>query len=191
MVFFGMRFFVLLSVLIFSCSCARVHYVRSAPGFKPIPIDKPLVEREAHFDRHKVSVLGANQAQVAGQLYNAIEIIRYYDDSFHADASALQSRAQAKILRADDWIVFGSAYGSILGLLIGGLSSYFATSNSDFRALDAAGAGALRGVGWGLLGGLAVGSGGFALERKEARRLQIEASEEFNRSARTMLRIRF
>src|SRR6185503_4688630 len=130
-------------------------------------------------------------AQVAGQDYNAIELIRYYDDSRHADASELQKRAQAKILRADDWAFFGTAYGAILGALIGGLSAYFATPNYDFRALDAAGRGALSGLGWGTLGGLAVGWTGFAIERRTAQRLQEDAAEEFNRSAKVMLRIQF
>jgi hypothetical protein len=147
------------------------------------------MERQAYFDRQKVHVIGANEVQVGGQTFDATEALRYYDDSRSGDASELQKDACAQVLRADDWAFYGTAYGAILGTLIGGLHAYLGTKNYDFAAMTTATPGALRGLGIGMLCGMAVGWSMFGVERHIAKESQKQAAGEFNHMARFMLRL--
>jgi hypothetical protein len=180
----------LLALLVTLCaSCARSTYVRSPDPFRPLAPEAVMAERQSYFQRQKVHVVGANEIQVGGQSFDATEALRYYDDSRSGDASALQQQACAKVLRAEDWAFYGTTYGAILGVLIGGLHSYLTTQIWDFAAMTSAAPGALRGLGVGMLSGMAVGWTMFGVERMEARDAQRQAASEFNHMARVMLKI--
>jgi hypothetical protein len=184
-----MKFAGLFLLSLLACSCARTHFVRAAPPFEPKGAGPSLEARQAYFEAQKVHVVASNHGVIGGQDYNGIELIRYYDDSKHGDASALAVKAQAEILRADDWAFYGPAYGSIIGTLLGALGAYLATATYDFQALDKAGKGALLGLAYGTGAGLTVGWTGFGLRRYEALTLQREAAGEFNHTARNLLKI--
>lgn len=176
-------------VLLLLCSCARTDFVKAPEIFRPLPAEATLQQRQDYFEKQKVHVLGGNHAQVGGQDYNAAEMLRYYDDAKNLDSSKFIESAKAKVLKADDWAFFSTAYGSIAGAVIGGIRAYLATPNYDFQALNSIPGGALPGLGWGMLAGMAVGWAGFAIERSSAENDQREAAGEFNRMARTLLKL--
>ena len=180
----------LISCLLVCGACARVDLVKVPEPFSPLPAGSSVEERQAYFEKQKVHVLGSNHIQINGVDYNAKEALRYYDDGRNADSSELAKQAQEKVLRSDDWVVFGTAYGAIAGSVAGALMFFLGTANYDFRGFDAAGRGALYGVAWGTATGLLVGWTGFGVERGMAYEQQKQAAGEFNRMARSLLKIR-
>jgi hypothetical protein len=184
-----MKFYWLIPLALACCSCANTAFVRAAEPFKALPAGSSPGARQACFERQRVHVLGANLGQIADQGYNNTELLRYYDDSRCGDASVLEAAAQAKIPQAENVAFYGSALGSIAGVVWGGLHAYLNTPNTDFAALDAIPGGALTGWGWGALAGSAAGWLGFAWERHEARELNRQAAGEFNHMARNLLHL--
>ena len=184
-----MRIYSLVMLSLLLCSCARKDFVRAPEPFRPLQADATLEQRQAYFDKQKVHAVGANHGEVGGLPYDSTELLRYYDDSRNGDASEIEKRAQEKVSRAEEWAFFGSAYGSIVGIVWGGLNAYLQTANSDFAALNSAVNGGLVGWGWGALAGTAVGWVGFAWERHLGEDMQRQAAGEFNRSARVLLKL--
>jgi len=179
--------YLLLAALV--CSCARTDFVRAPDVFRPLPAGATAAQKQAYFESHRVHIIGPNHGEIAGQAYNANELLRYYDDSRDGDASELQTRAKAKVLSAEDWAFFGTAYGSIAGTLIGGLHAYLTTQVYDFAAIQSSLPGALEGLAWGMLSGMTVGWSALAIERHQALGLQRQAAGEFNHTARSLLKL--
>jgi len=171
------------------CSCAGGKFRRAPEAFKAPAAELSPEERGKAFQAAKAHAMGPNEGQVGGQSYNGLELLRYYEDSRHSDAAAAASEAVQDLRKSEDWAFYCGAYGSILGILIGGIGDYLNTSNSDMAALNSAGSGALRGWAVGAAAGISLGGASMFYWRHRAQDGQERAAGEFNRTLRIQLKM--